>query len=66
MVVMSTSDRDYEPPVAPPGFEKHDRVRHPDFGRGYVVDTRGDSCTVFFLQDGKKRDLKQGKLEPCS
>lgn len=48
------------------GFEKHDRVRHPDYGRGYVVSTRGDNCSVFFLEDGKTRDLKQSKLEPSS
>jgi hypothetical protein len=47
-------------------FEKHDRVRHLDFGRGYVVRVMGDNCTVFFLQDGKTRDFKQSKLEPCS
>lgn len=63
---MSSLDHEHEEPAVPEGFGKHDRVRHPDFGRGYVVDTRGDNCTVFFLQDGKKRDLKQSKLEPSS
>ena len=31
-----------------------------------VVEVRGENCTVFFLEDGKRRDLKQTKLEPCS
>jgi hypothetical protein len=48
------------------GFTKHDRVRHPEFGRGYVAEVRGESCLVFFLEDGQRRLLKQAKLEPCS
>jgi hypothetical protein len=47
-------------------FVKHDRVRHPEFGRGYVAEIKGDSCLVFFLEDGQRRLLKQVKLELCS
>lgn len=55
-----------EPSTIRPGLAKHERVRHPDFGRGYVVQVMGHSCMVFFLQDGKRRQLKQDKLERCS
>lgn len=63
---MSSPDPTQDPTTDASTFEKHDRVRHPEYGRGYVVSTRGDSCTVFFLEDGKKRDLKQSKLEPTT
>ena len=59
-------DRKSDPTVILPELEKHARVRHQEFGRGYVVEVRGENCTVFFLEDGKRRDLKQTKLEPCS
>jgi hypothetical protein len=44
-------------------FQKHDRVRHAEYGRGYVVSTVRENAKVFFLQDGKTRDLKQNTLE---
>jgi hypothetical protein len=61
-----TPDLKSDPSATPTEFAKHSRVRHPDYGRGYVVEVRGENCTVFFLEDGKRRDLKQTKLEPCS
>ncbi len=64
---MADAHHEHDPSgVVPPLFVKHDRVRHPEFGRGYVVDSRGDNCRVFFLEDGKTRDFKQSKLEPSS
>ena len=63
---MPSSNPDLQSSPAVPLFEKHDRVRHVEFGRGYVVRTMGENCKVFFLEDGKTRDLKQGKLEPSS
>ena len=54
-----------EPTAAPPGLEKHDRVRHPEFGRGFVVEVVRDRCVVFFLQDGKRREFKGNTLERC-
>ncbi len=57
---------DAEAPAGTPMLMKHDRVRHPEFGRGYVAEVRGENCLVFFLEDGQRRLLKQAKLEPCS
>jgi hypothetical protein len=54
------------PAESAPQFEKHDRVRHAEFGRGYVVKTMRENVRVFFLEDGKTRDLKQKTLEPTS
>jgi hypothetical protein len=64
---MSTNpNEDAKIPPVESYFEKHDRVRHPEFGRGYVAEIKGDSCLVFFLEDGQRRLLKQAKLELCS
>ena len=41
-----------EPSPAPPGFEEHDRVRHREFGRAFVVKVLRDRYLVFFLEDG--------------
>jgi hypothetical protein len=65
-VTMASYNSPGRPPEPPPLFEKHDRVRHAEFGRGYVVKTMRETCRVFFLQDGKTRDLHQKTLEPTS
>ena len=64
---MPTLNAEPEPSAAPPGLEKHDRVRHREFGRGFVVKkVMGERYLVFFLQDGKRRELKENTLERCS
>jgi hypothetical protein len=55
----------FNPEPAPPGFEIHDRVRHKEFGRGYVAKVLRDRYLIFFLQDGKSRELKENTLERC-
>jgi hypothetical protein len=68
MITMLRHNADQEPEAPASGicFLKHDRVRHPDFGRGYVADVRGETCEVFFVEDGKVRVLRQSKLERCT
>ena len=51
---------------APPGFEEHDRVRHREFGRGFVVKVLRDRYLVFFLEDGRRRELRENTLERCT